>query len=134
MDHLNGTTLNGTTVSLPSFELWVLPVGIAGDRGGMRARLFWEMSHKLGYMSRQRFFSSAPHVVQLILLLLDLAGIVVSAISPGTLTFFNPIVRRSFSSPWAAARRGLHLPPRPARSRQLGGDARSSSSSTLFSA
>ena len=39
------------------------------------------------------FFSSPPHVLQLILLLLDLAGIVVSAVSADTLTFFNPIIR-----------------------------------------
>ena len=91
---LNGTTLNGTTVSPPSFELWVLPLWASqAIEAACVLVFFWEMSHKLGYMSRQRFFSSAPHVVQLILLLLDLAGIVVSAISPGTLTFFNPIVR-----------------------------------------
>ena len=44
-------------------------------------------------MSRRGFFSSPPHVLQLILLLLDLAGIVVSAVSADTLTFFNPVLR-----------------------------------------
>ena len=44
-------------------------------------------------MSRRAFFSSPPHVVQLVLLLLDLAGIIVSAVSADTLTFFNPLLR-----------------------------------------
>ena len=37
--------------------------------------------------------SSPAHVVQLLILLLDAAGIAVSAISAETMTFFNPLLR-----------------------------------------
>ena len=41
----------------------------------------WEMNHKVSAMSRGAFFSSPAHVLQLLILLLDAAGIIVSTVS-----------------------------------------------------
>jgi len=52
-----------------------------------------EMWLKVFYMSSRQFFSSAWHVLQFLLLLLDSLGIAITAVSPTTLTFFNPMLR-----------------------------------------
>ena len=78
----------------PTFGLWVMPLWISQTVEGLCVLVFfWEMVHKVAFMSRRTFFSSPAHVAQLLILLLDAAGIIVSAISADTLTFFNPLLR-----------------------------------------
>ena len=47
----------------------------------------------MAFLGQNAFFKSPQHLVQLVLVVLDAAGIVVSAISADTLTFFNPLLR-----------------------------------------
>ena len=79
---------------VPVLDLPVLPSWATLGLEACCCLLFsWEMSFKVTYMGRRTFFSSPVHLCQLLLLLLDAGGIAVSAVSPGTLTFLNPIIR-----------------------------------------
>ena len=52
-----------------------------------------EMGLKAMYMGSAAFFSSRWHLAQLLILATDAAGVLMSAASPATLTFFNPLLR-----------------------------------------
>ena len=48
---------------------------------------------KVHYMKTASFFASTWHLVQLFILCTDAAGIAISAVSPSTATFLNPMLR-----------------------------------------
>ena len=92
-----GATTAGVTSSMASVPVSgfpVLPIGVTQLIESICVAFFLaEMGLKVHYMTPTAYFASPWHLLQLLILCLDAAGICISAISPVTATFLNPMLR-----------------------------------------